>query len=366
MPQPIVLPPKPPRTSGLGYAAQSLTQLGQMYAQGLVQQKLQEKSDERQAQLARENAATLWEAKDIPNSGGMQVILGFRIDPKTGEKILVGRDLRQKSQTTPSPTYKEGEIREFKEGNQIVTKSFNNGVWVESATAPRFSPEKSVYKEGQIEEFKVGDEIVTRKYTSGEWVNQDTAPRYKPTTNIDINVESPLTATTRTKLQQEIIDADQLLTDLDQAEKLFDESYLTYAGKGKAALTKIADKLGVDVGKEFLGKYSAWQGIVDKQTLTYRKLITGVAGGEKEMRDIARTYINTKDDSPTTFQSKQKIYRQNALAAKKRATVALNHFGKKWGDLTPKEQENLANSFPFVTDTPEGEAESYLKKLRGE
>ena len=44
MPQPIILPPKQRRISGAEQLEQSLTQLGQMYAQGLVQQKLQERN----------------------------------------------------------------------------------------------------------------------------------------------------------------------------------------------------------------------------------------------------------------------------------------------------------------------------------
>ena len=44
MPQPIILPPKPRKTGLLEPALKSLTQLGQMYAQGLMQQKLAEKN----------------------------------------------------------------------------------------------------------------------------------------------------------------------------------------------------------------------------------------------------------------------------------------------------------------------------------
>ena len=44
MPQPIILPPKPRKTGLLEPALKSLTQLGQMYAQGLIKQKLAEKN----------------------------------------------------------------------------------------------------------------------------------------------------------------------------------------------------------------------------------------------------------------------------------------------------------------------------------
>lgn len=220
------------------------------------------------------------------------------------------------------------------------------------------------YKVGEIKDFKEGDQFIQKRWNGKNWEPTGTsAPRYKPTTNV--NIDTGLTKSTQTKLQQDILDADEMLFNLEQAEDLFKEEYLTYKGQVKAKGAKFLDKLGFDTWDEYLDNQSAWEGIVDKQTLSYRKMITGVAGGEKEMKEIAKTYINTKTDSPTTYKSKQRIYRYNTLMAKKRSSEALKSFGKDFGELTPEQKAEIAKMYKFKYSRPKlsNEAQNYLESL---
>jgi len=205
------------------------------------------------------------------------------------------------------------------------------------------------YKIGQIKDFKEGDKFITKKYLGeGQWEKIGEAPRYKPTTKVDITVDTGLSKKVQSDLQGEIFEMENNLYSLNQAGELFQDDFLKYAGKGIGWLADKTDKLGIPWKQDYLEKYSTWQGIVDMQTLAYRKMVTGVAGGEKEMKAIEKTYINTKYDGPTKFKAKLEIYKHNTKAAIERKKAALATFGKKWPQLNLNERKQLAELYPFA------------------
>jgi len=189
--------------------------------------------------------------------------------------------------------------------------------------------------------------------------------------NIDMG---DITKATKGKLEDKIVNADETLDALSSIESAFDEEYLQYEGKGKAYLFDKLDKVGYapEKAKQYITNYTNWATQVDLQTFLYRKLITGVAGGEKEMKAIEQTTINTKYDSPTKFKAKTKIMRINTTRAKQRAQYALEHFGKDFGELTSEQKADVAKRFPLIakidareiqkTRTPDAEADEYLRR----
>jgi hypothetical protein len=60
----------------------------------------------------------------------------------------------------------------------------------------------------------------------------------------------PLSRATNTKVQQDVFSAFDTLNRLDTIAQDYQGDYLTYWGKGKAAATSVADKLGVPLGND--------------------------------------------------------------------------------------------------------------------
>jgi hypothetical protein len=194
-----------------------------------------------------------------------------------------------------------------------------------------------------------------------------------PTTKIDVNMPDTVTPKVKSDLQTAIIDADAAIDALNvvQDPKVFKREYLEYFGKGKAKAAEFGDKFGIDVANNYLKEYTGWKVLVDKQTFAYRKAVTGVAGGEKEMESIQKTYINTSTDSPVMFQKKAQVMKENAMIAKERARYTLDYFGRDWKDLTSKQKQDVSKKFPYITtislsraEVADEEAEEYLRSLK--
>ena len=197
-------------------------------------------------------------------------------------------------------------------------------------------------------------------------------PGVSVTTNIG---DKSVTTATKTKLEGTVLEADSTGDALESIGSVFKDDYLTYLGKGTQKLYTILDKAGVSSGdaQKEISDYTTWKSQVDIQTLMYRKLITGVAGGPEEMKAIEKTTINTKYDSPTQFRAKRRIMVKNTLRVKQRAQYALEYFGKDIGDLTNTQKAEIARKFPLIMSvggkepkvklTAEEEANAYLKGL---
>ena len=221
------------------------------------------------------------------------------------------------------------------------------------------------YKPGEVKEFKVGDNIITGIYTGNQgdklgdlpgWVPVISAGRYKPGVNVNIDM-SPKT---KADLEGQIISGMTILDNLKRIDKIYTPEFLTYKGQGKAWLQEKGSKLGFDVG-EFVGKREKWKMEVDQQMLKWRKFITGVAGGEKEMQKIEQTTLNAQD-SPATYEAKRK-----QIEIMTRASIARADWLRKkgFGDvsaMSPSERSKLLAQYPLedfgyedvLTETEEG------------
>lgn len=155
-----------------------------------------------------------------------------------------------------------------------------------------------------------------------------------------------MTKKTQGDLENEIVQGKSTLAKLDEALKTFRPEFLEYAGKGKAWLADKASKLGISRKDKFLEDYSKWKAVVDAHTLLWRKFITGVAGGEKEMEAIERTTINTKYDSPISFLAKAEQIKKMTEAAIKRAEDLLNK-GFIVQKMDPASREKLFEANPL-------------------
>ena len=224
-------------------------------------------------------------------------------------------------------------------------------------------PEKGPYKEGEIKDFKEGDQFVQKKYTGGKWVPTGVkAPRYKP--GVTINMPDTVTPSMKTKLQTEMFERQQAIDRLNQIEELTKDEYLTYWGKGKAKVSEMAAKAGIATDKisDYAADYEEWATSTKAHTLLWRKLITGVAGGEKEMEAIEAVSINI-GDSAKTF--RRKLRRQKAMAevAKQRAQYSIENFGISIKDLSDTKKAEIAKKFPGIIALDEQSADDLLKEL---
>jgi len=224
-------------------------------------------------------------------------------------------------------------------------------------------PEKGPYKEGEIKDFKEGDQFVQKKYTGGKWVPTGVkAPRYKP--GVTINMPDTVTPSMKTKLQTEMFERQQAIDRLNQIEELTKDEYLTYWGKGKAKVSEMAAKAGIATDKisDYAADYEEWATSTKAHTLLWRKLITGVAGGEKEMEAIEAVSINI-GGSAKTF--RRKLRRQKAMAevAKQRAQYSIENFGISIKDLSDTKKAEIAKKFPGIIALDEQSADDLLKEL---
>jgi len=131
------------------------------------------------------------------------------------------------------------------------------------------------------------------------------APVYeKPERPVRVQLDvSGLQKPTVTKLEDAIIDADNQVAQFNEALPMFKPEYLEYWGKGKAEYQKYAEKAGISIDTKFLKERTAWYQQSKSQFLAYRKWITGVAGGEKEMKEIAKSFPDPDNNSPTEYKA---------------------------------------------------------------
>ena len=81
--------------------------------------------------------------------------------------------------------------------------------------------------------------------------------------------------------------------------------------------------------------------------LLWRKLITGVAGGEREMAFIQATTINP-ESSYTEFMGTVNMLERNLKVAEQRAKYTLEAFKKPWSELSSEEKQAVQNKYPLI------------------
>jgi len=119
---------------------------------------------------------------------------------------------------------------------------------------------------------------------------------------------SSLQKKTQTDIEGKIMSGDQLLDNLTLQEIQFQPEFLTLKGKARYEALKALDFAGKELNKDdqaYLSNYSEWQQTNLQYFNQYRKEITGVAAGAKEMSWLQAS-IPSEKDTPTTYQAKLK------------------------------------------------------------
>ena len=96
---------------------------------------------------------------------------------------------------------------------------------------------------------------------------------------------------------------------LENMDVLFESEFATYVGKTKAFVASEAQKMGFETSQElnnFLARRAEWEASVNQYFDAYRKYVTGVAAGEKEIKLIQKSVPN-RDDAPSVFRAKIKL-----------------------------------------------------------
>jgi hypothetical protein len=140
--------------------------------------------------------------------------------------------------------------------------------------------------------------------------------KFPSKTGTDVTVN--LGTSTKTKIEQDIIEGDFKIESFNEIEKLFKDDYLTYKGQTQAAYEKYAEKLGIPVDTDYLANRTQWKQEAMTTFLAWRKWVTGVAGGEKEMREIAKSFPDPQRNSPTEFRANLKQARKTTIKLRNR------------------------------------------------
>ncbi len=113
---------------------------------------------------------------------------------------------------------------------------------------------------------------------------------------------------TLTEAGKKLLGAEELQVTLSSMENLFEPEFLTYIGKGKKFISDTLSKAGYsnDQIDAFAQRKAVWDQSVEQYFNQYRKLITGVAAGEKEIGFLERS-IPSKGDAPNVFLSKVRL-----------------------------------------------------------
>jgi hypothetical protein len=183
-----------------------------------------------------------------------------------------------------------------------------------------------------------------RPYTYGN--NIPVGWTVKNAGGINVNVGGPNTQKgTKRALEKDIIGGAETLGALESLNQTYDPSFSTYAARGKAWSAEQASKFGINLDNKFLQKYSNWEAQTKKMMFAYRKMVTGVAGGDKEMKAIEDSYINTTD-SAIRYKAKVNMIRNYATALMKRKNEFLSK-GINLENMTKKERADAVRNTPL-------------------
>ena len=119
---------------------------------------------------------------------------------------------------------------------------------------------------------------------------------------------SGLSQSTKTKVEKELIGADKLLGQLQATQAMFKDEFLTVGGKIRYQKLLLLDKANVPLNQDdaaYLRSYSTWDQNNLQYFNQYRKEITGVAAGEKEIAWLEASIPSSKD-TQTTYRAKMK------------------------------------------------------------
>jgi hypothetical protein len=109
-------------------------------------------------------------------------------------------------------------------------------------------------------------------------------------------------------VESEIIEGVKNVQSFRKTGEMFKDEYLEVMGKGKKKAAEIMDKAGVSTEdqRKYINEYAQWFRQAKSDFLAYRKWVTGVAGGEKEMQEIATAFPDPVNNSPEQYKANLK------------------------------------------------------------
>lgn len=122
--------------------------------------------------------------------------------------------------------------------------------------------------------------------------------------NVEVNT-GDLTKPAQTQLQKDIVQGVQNIASFRKTADLFQDEYLTYLGKADKWIAEKMDKAGIatEDQKALITEYNGWFRQAKADFIAYRKWATGVAGGEKELVEIATSFPDPVKNSPTQYRA---------------------------------------------------------------
>ena len=206
----------------------------------------------------------------------------------------------------------KAEQRGYQEKTQIAKEK--RGEQTQMRKEQRASP----YKEGQLVDFKIGDQFVQHKYTKGGFVPTGrVAPRYKPGVTLNLKQSA---ASEREKLAT----GEASLSNLNNLRNLFNESYV---GPLAGRVGKVKDIFGGNPEKQ--SNFNAATHAFKNQII---KEITGAQMSEPEAKRIMKQ-VPDVNDPPSVWKAKWSQSKRNVSVLRKKRLEIM----RKSGIRTPKD-----------------------------
>jgi hypothetical protein len=234
-------------------------------------------------------AKKILQAKYPDTSDGIEAMLP-KYDPQAVK--LIRRSLRTETQKLKLEQ-QENELKGFGPGTQI----YKGGQKMEQVP---FAPQKDNF---EVFANADGDEIYVKE--GGKIPKGYNKVRGTGTT-VNVNTgNTGLTKASTTAVQKDVMEGIKNVESFQETRKLFKPEYLTLFGKGEKMTAQVADKLGISTEeqKKLIRDRSAWFRQAKADFIAYRKWATGVAGGEKELKEIATSFPDPVKNSPTEYQA---------------------------------------------------------------
>jgi len=202
-------------------------------------------------------------------------------------------------------------------GKQVLYDESIHGQLLEKPLT--IAQRKSEWAEMRAEELRGENRWSEREITG--MVLTELNQKFPSKTGTDVTVNLGLGTSTKTHLEKEIIDADSSIANFDSIESSFNPAFLTYGGKLKAGTQRVLDKAGFASNTQFLEERATWFSQAMSAFIAYRKWATGVAGGEKELAQIAKAYPDPEKNSPAEYKANLKQSRITARKLKIRLSM---------------------------------------------
>ena len=168
-----------------------------------------------------------------------------------------------------------------------------------------------------FETFKKGNDIKTintsTKTGLAEATNLTQNGWTKFTQSVQGGSMDDLSKSGRTTSEKKIMGASQILDTLNIMDGLYEPEFLTYVGRGKSFIAAEMTKAGIEMDDNTLSNFmirkGKWEAANQQFFNAYRKEITGVAAGEKEIRFLEQSVPNIKD-APQVYKAKLALQKE--------------------------------------------------------